>query len=56
MRSKVVFNLEVKIGDHIIVQVTPLKYFGSVIQYDREIKGNVNHRIRAGWLKWSMAS
>ena len=29
------------------------KYLGSVIQKDGEINTYVNHRIQAGWLKWS---
>lgn len=33
-----VFNLEVKIEDHIIPQVTQFKYLGSVIQNDGEIE------------------
>ncbi|KAL5193570.1 hypothetical protein HKD37_20G055768 [Glycine soja] len=51
-----VFNSEVKIGDHIIPQVTRFKYLGSVIQDDGEIEGDVNHRIQAGWMKWRKAS
>ncbi|KAH1225684.1 hypothetical protein GmHk_11G032522 [Glycine max] len=47
-----VSNSEVKIGDHIIPQVTRFKYLGSVIQDDGEIEGDVNHRIQAGWMKW----
>ncbi|KAL5172393.1 hypothetical protein HKD37_16G045160 [Glycine soja] len=50
-----VSNLEVKIGDHIIPQVTQFKYLGSVIQDDGEIEGDVNHRIQAGWMKWRKA-
>ncbi|KAL5158405.1 Craniofacial development protein 2 [Glycine soja] len=46
-----VSNSEVKIGDHIIPQVTRFKYLGSVIQDDGEIEGDVNHRIQAGWMK-----
>ncbi|KAL5153310.1 Craniofacial development protein 2 [Glycine soja] len=49
-------NSEVKIGDHIIPQVTRFKYLGSVIQDDGEIEGDVNHRIQAGWMKWRKAS
>ncbi|KAH1262863.1 hypothetical protein GmHk_02G005393 [Glycine max] len=45
-----VSNSEVKIGDHIIPQVTRFKYLGSVIQDDGEIEGDVNHRIQAGWM------
>ncbi|KAL5147204.1 Ribosomal protein L11 methyltransferase [Glycine soja] len=50
-----VSNSEVKIGDHIIPQVTRFKYLGSVIQDDGEIDGDVNHRIQAGWMKWRKA-
>ncbi|KAH1224161.1 hypothetical protein GmHk_11G031444 [Glycine max] len=51
-----VSNSEVKIGDHIIPQVTRFKYLGSVIQDDGEIEGDVNHRIQAGWMKWRKTS
>ncbi|KAL5187393.1 Craniofacial development protein 2 [Glycine soja] len=51
-----VSNSEVKIGDHIIPQVTRFKYLGSVIQDDGEIEGDVNHRIQVGWMKWRKAS
>ncbi|KAL5195329.1 putative serine/threonine-protein kinase [Glycine soja] len=51
-----VSNSEVKIGDHIIPQVTRFKYLGFVIQYDGEIEGDVNHRIQAGWMKWRKTS
>ncbi|KAH1257658.1 Craniofacial development protein 2 [Glycine max] len=51
-----VSNSEVKIGDHIIPQVTRFKYLGSVIQDDGESEGDVNHRIQAGWMKWRKAS
>jgi len=36
---------EVKVGDHIIPQVTWFKYLGSIVQNNREIKADVNHRI-----------
>ncbi|KAM7490942.1 hypothetical protein LguiA_033863 [Lonicera macranthoides] len=49
-------NLEVKVGDNVIPQVTRFKYLGSIIQEDGEIEGDVNHRIQAGWLKWRKAS
>ena len=28
------------------------KYLGSIIQKNGEIDGDVNHRIKTGWLKW----
>jgi len=48
-------TLEVKVRDHIIPQVTPLKYLGSIVQSDGEIEAYVNHRIQSVWLKWKRA-
>jgi len=48
-------TLEVKVGDHIIPQVTRFKYLGSIVQNDGEIEADVNHRIQVGWLKWRSA-
>lgn len=42
-----IFNIKVKVGDHIIPQVTRFKYHKYVIQNNGEIKGDVNHRIQA---------
>lgn len=55
-KRKYVSNLEVKVRDHVILQVTQFKYLGSIIQNDREIEGDVNHQIQVGWLKWISAS
>jgi len=49
-------TLEVKVGDHIIPQVTRFKYLGSIVQNDGEIEADVSHRIQAWWLKWRRAS
>ena len=51
-----VSNLEVKVGDHIIPQITRLKYLRSIIENDEEIEDDVNHKIQAGWLKWRRES
>ena len=32
------------------------KYLGLIIQKDVEIDGDVNHMIKAGWLKWRSAT
>jgi len=32
-----------------------IKYLGSIIQKDREIDSDVNHKIQADWLKWRSA-
>ena len=42
-KRKSVSNIEVKVGDHIIQQLTRFKYLESVIQNDGEIKRSVNH-------------
>lgn len=44
-------NLEVKIGDDNISQVTQFKYLGSTIQGNERIEGDINHRIPIGWMK-----
>jgi len=41
-------TLEVKVGDHIIPQVTRFKYLGSLVQNDEEIEADVSHRIQTG--------
>jgi hypothetical protein len=45
----------VKVGDHII-QVTQFKYLGFIVQNDKEIKVDVNHRIQVRWFKWRRVS
>jgi hypothetical protein len=45
----------VKDGDHII-QVTQFKYLGFIVQNDKEIKVDVNHRIQIIWFKWRRVS
>jgi hypothetical protein len=41
-------------------QVVPKKdtfrYVGSMLQKDRDIDEDVNHRIKVGWLKWRQGS
>jgi hypothetical protein len=38
-------SMEVKVEDHIIPQATWFKYLGSILQNDREIEEDANHRI-----------
>ena len=45
-------DLDVKLGDQIIPQVTKFKYLGSIIGQNDEID-DVNHRIRVRWCKES---
>lgn len=51
-----VSNHEMKVGHHIISQVTQLKYLGPVIQNDGELEEDVNHKFQYEWLKQRMAS
>lgn len=51
-----VFNLEVKIRDHIIRHVTQFKYLGSLVQTDGEVERDVKHRIQTKLLKWRRVS
>ena len=44
-------NLEVKVGDDTISQVTIFKYLELIIQNDGEIVGDIDHRIQARWSK-----
>jgi len=55
-KRRIRFTLKMKVGDHIIPQVTWFKYLGSIVQNDGEIEADVSHRIQAGWLKWRRAS
>ena len=48
--------VDVKLGNHIVPQVTRFKYLGSIIQNNGEIEGDASHRIQAGWLKWRSAT
>lgn len=44
------------IGDQIVLCTDKFKYFGSIIQKEGEVEGDVTHRIKAGWLRWRAAS
>ena len=49
-------NLEVKIGEHIILMVLSFQYLGSITQNNGEIDEDVIHKIQVGWMKWRNAS
>jgi len=44
--------LDVKVGDHMIPKVTHFKYLESIIQNNKVIEVDVNHRTQAWWLIW----
>ena len=49
-------NLEMKIGNNIIPQVTIFKYLDSITQNEGEIKGNINNRIQPRGSMWRSVS
>ena len=44
-----------RIEDHEILQSDSFLYLGSIISKDGEIDKDVEHRIKAEWLKWRLA-
>ena len=48
-------DLKVKIGEHIVPKVLSFQYLELIIQGDREINGDIIHKIQVGWMKWSNA-
>ena len=46
----------VRIEDHEIPQSDSFYYLGSIICKDGEINEDVEHRIKARWLKWRLVS
>ena len=46
----------VRIEDHDIPQSDSFCYIGFIISNDGEIDEDVEHRIKAGWLKWRLTS
>ena len=43
--------LEVKIGDHTILQVTQFKYLESITENDGKLERDVKNRIQTTWMK-----
>ncbi|XP_009779407.1 uncharacterized protein LOC142163472 [Nicotiana tabacum] len=49
-------EVEVKIDTQVIPKRDSFKYFGFIIQGNREIGEDFTHRIRAGWMRWRLVS
>nr|XP_016443519.1 PREDICTED: uncharacterized protein LOC107768872 [Nicotiana tabacum] len=49
-------DVEVKLDAQVIPKRASFKYLGSIIQGNGDIDEDVVHRIRAGWMKWRLAS
>ena len=45
----------ITLDDQQIPVIECFKYLGSIIQKEGEIDGDVNHRIKTGWLMWRSA-
>ena len=43
---------EVSLGGQVVPQKDTFRYLGSMLQKDGCIDEDVNHRIKAGWMKW----
>ncbi|KAM1032662.1 hypothetical protein FF1_036269 [Malus domestica] len=49
-------ELRVRIEDQEIPKNDCFRYLGSILQKNRELDGDLNHIIQAGWMKWKSAS
>ncbi|GJX85490.1 hypothetical protein Tco_0336264 [Tanacetum coccineum] len=49
-------EVEIRIGDRILQPKESFRYLGSVIHRSGRVDDDVAHRIRAGWVKWRVAS
>jgi len=47
---------EIMLDEQVVRGKDMFRYLGSILQKDGEIDEDVNHRIRAGWVKWRQAS
>uniref|UniRef100_A0A452XUZ8 Uncharacterized protein n=1 Tax=Aegilops tauschii subsp. strangulata TaxID=200361 RepID=A0A452XUZ8_AEGTS len=47
---------EVSLDGQMVPQKDTFQYLGSMLQEDGGIDEDVNHRIKAGWMKWHQAS
>ena len=47
---------EVSLDGQVVPRKDTFRYWGSMLQEDGGIDEDVNHRIKAGWMKWRQAS
>jgi hypothetical protein len=47
---------EVSLDGQVVPRKDTFRYLGSMLQKDGDIDEDVNHRIKARWMKWSQAS
>ena len=47
---------EVSLDGQVVPQKDTFQHLGSMLHKDGDIDEDVNHRIKAGWMKWRQAS
>jgi hypothetical protein len=47
---------EVSLDGQVVPRKDTFRYLGSMLKKDGDIDEDVNHRIKAGWIKWRQAS
>jgi hypothetical protein len=47
---------EVSLDGQVVPRKDTFRYLGSMLQKDGDIDEDVNHQIKAGWMKWRQAS
>ena len=47
---------DVSLEGQLVPKKDTFRYLGSMLQRDGDIDADVNHRIKAGWIKWRQAS
>ena len=47
---------DVSLEGQVVSKKDTFRYLGSMLQRDEDINADVNHRIKAGWIKWRQAS
>jgi hypothetical protein len=45
-------NKEVSLDGQVVPQKDTFRYLGSMLQKDEDIDEDMNHRIKARWIKW----
>jgi hypothetical protein len=47
---------DVSLEGHVVPKKDTFRYLGSMLHRDGDINEDVNHRVKAGWMKWCQAS
>jgi hypothetical protein len=47
---------DIRLDGKVVLKKDTFRYLGSMLQKDGDIDEDVNHRIKADWLKWCQAS